>query len=152
MSSLHLVDQAIIEQLVALMLDENENPGLADEKVFEYEDDEVLDEDEDDRCDFVEFVQCWSKIKEIDEESEFVNGHCIIGTDLAISVSKRRKAFSISLYRPEFVQEGKEESEDEMEKIIPGALEFRVNPLAGDTQISKIVKESGLNYCVILVK
>ena len=45
MASLHLVDQATIEMFVSILLDENENCGQNDEKVFE-NDPELRGEDE----------------------------------------------------------------------------------------------------------
>lgn len=155
MASLHLVDQATLEMFVALLLDENENSGPSDEKVFEYEPEiQEGDEDEDEGgCVSAEIVDSWLTITEVGEEAEFVTGQEIPGTDLAISLRKRRNAFSITLYRPDFdLDVQNSNSEEEAYLSVPGALEFRVDPLAGDSTVAKVVREHGLSYVVVFVK
>ena len=125
--------------MVSVLLDENENCEIGDQKVFEQV---ILKEPNFKKLDKFE---SWKQIREITNEAQFLTDFVIPSTELTLSIQKKRNAFSIMIQKPESgeVQGINDES---------GCLEFRVNPHGGDRQISKIVKETGLSYLLVNVK
>jgi len=157
MASLHLVDQATLEMFVALLLDENENTGT-DERVFEFlanVDEELsLDEDEPPSCFRKEIQEPWGGIIEADEASIFVPNQPVPGTSLATELSKKHNALNIALYKPvrDDLEKADDSSADSNFQTPPDALELRVDPKAGDAALVKVIRDGGLDYCVLFVK
>jgi len=97
MSSLHLVDQASLEMLVAVLLDENESCAPTDPKLFEH-----IDKGDEDEASFpiLRHSDNWANIKEVNENARFVQDQIVIEDSLTISISKKKSAFCVHLNKP----------------------------------------------------
>lgn len=107
-------------------------------------------------CLNLEFVDNWAGIIEATasaDQHHFVRDQAVPGTDLAISVCKRRRAFAITL---RIVDQDRADNAEFSDKLssgkASGALEYRADPHAGDSTLAKVVREHGLNYSAVLVK
>jgi len=95
LASMHLVDQATLEMVVSVLLDENENCGPADAKLYEYQ---GSTKGETQALETVHVSENWANIREVKDMKEaavFVSGHEIQDCDLILSITKKRDAFNI---------------------------------------------------------
>lgn len=78
---------------------------------------------------------------------------CVLpGNEISLSISKKRNAFCIEIKKPHTADGATNESGEAAAHESNDALEIRVDPLAGDSQLAKVLREQGLNYCLLLVK
>ena len=158
MSSLHLVDSASLEMMVAVMLDENENCETNDKKLYEHVDAED-GEDDDEHFPVLRNTDNWANIKEMNENAKFVKDHELIEDTLQITICKRRNAFCVLLSKPskQVIEKTEEDEGDQLltferSKAATDGLEFRISPEGGDTQLAKVIRSKGLSYNLLLFK
>ena len=107
LASMHLVDQATLEMFLSVLLDENENCGSNDVKLYEYQGQSQGEDAEEARSyEPIHICQKWSEIKEIKEMKEaaiFVDNHMLQECDLILNIAKKRDAFNILIRNSSFV-------------------------------------------------
>jgi len=153
---MHLADQATLEMFVAVLLDENEHCNSEDEKLFEYEGTQAASGGVTNKALEQPFIQehvsrDWANIKEVTEAATFVNDCVLPGNEIVLSISKKRAAFCIEIRKPRAAPGAAEEPVNAHGEAAD-VLEIRVDPLAGDSQLAKVLREQGLSYCLLLVK
>ena len=158
MASMHLADQATLEMFVAVLLDENEHCNSEDEKLFEYEGAEAAGEVAPNKAlEQQPFIRehvsrDWANIEEVTEAATFVHDCVLPGNEILLSISKKRSAFCIEIRKPRAASGAAEEPAIAQDDEAADVLEIRVDPLAGDSQLAKVLREQGLSYCLLLVK
>ena len=86
MASLHVIEQATLEMFLSVLLDENENCEIEDQKIFEYKGPESIDIADD-----------WKELKEMDPDALFIDNQYIEECDIVLSIKKFRDSFCIYL-------------------------------------------------------
>jgi hypothetical protein len=157
MASMHLADQATLEMFVAVLLDENEHCNSEDEKLFEYEGTQAASGGVTNKALEQPFIQehvsrDWANIKEVTDAATFVHDCVLPGNEIVLSISKKRSAFCIEIRKPRAASGAAEEPATAQDDEAADVLEIRVDPLAGDSQLAKVLREQGLSYCLLLVK
>lgn len=97
---------------------------------------------------------------EVSDSALFVDHFEIHSVDLCISIFKKRNMMNIKFNR----QGDEEEDIDTMatqtnpakgsgikKEVLLKSLEFRVDPHAGDSILAKVIRESGLDYCMVFI-
>jgi hypothetical protein len=157
MASMHLADQATLEMFVAVLLDENEHCNTEDEKLFEFEGTQAnAGEAPNKALEHQPFIRehvsrDWAKILEANE-GPFVRDCVLPGNEMVLSISKKRNAFCIEIRKPTAASAAAEEPAVAQDDEATDVLEIRMDPLAGDSQLAKVLREQGLSYCLLLVK
>jgi hypothetical protein len=157
LASMHLVDQATLEMFLSVLLDENENCGPTDVKLYEYQGQTSANDDAEGRnYEPIHVCQRWADIKEIKDMKEaaiFVENHELQDCDLTISIAKKREAFNILVRNSSNAPRDENDASDGLDPYNESnGLEIRVNPDGGETQLSKVLRQRGLTYCVLFVK
>lgn len=144
MASMHLADQATLEMFVAVLLDENEHCNFEDEKLFEYEGSQAAGVVAPGKAlkqqPFIRehIVRDWANIKEVTEAATFVHDCVLPGNEILLGISKKRSAFCIEIRKPRAASGAAEEPAVAQDDDV---LEIRVDPLAGDSQLAKVLRE-----------
>ena len=98
---------------------------------------------------------------EVSDSALFVDHFEIPGIEYAISIFKKRNVLNIKFNKigeeddeleTAMTQTNQKSSNGGKKEVLLKFLEFRVDPHAGDNIIAKVIRESGLDYCMAFIQ